>query len=95
LDRCLLLVSREALGAGHASSARKAIESQEKIAFHEERKFDFNLTFMTRALVATVTGRALFELIHPRAYAELQAGWLVYLLPMHVVVRVKSYIVQQ
>jgi hypothetical protein len=53
--------------------ARRVLK--EKMEFCEARDFDFNLTFMTRALVATVTGRALFELIHPRTLPELQAGW--------------------
>jgi hypothetical protein len=42
--------------------ARRVLK--EKISFYEGRDFDLNLTFMTRALVATVTGRALYELIH-------------------------------
>lgn len=39
------------------------------------RHFRFGLTFMTRALTATVTGRALFETIHSRDRQELQEGW--------------------
>jgi hypothetical protein len=53
--------------------ARRVLK--EKMSFCVERDFDFNLTFMTRALVATVTGRALYELIHPRPIDDLQAGW--------------------
>jgi hypothetical protein len=53
--------------------ARRVLK--EKMAFCAARDFDFSLTFMTRALVATVTGRALYELIHPRPYPDLQAGW--------------------
>jgi hypothetical protein len=53
--------------------ARRVLK--EKMSFCAERDFDFNLTFMTRALVATVTGRALYELIHPRPYSDLQEGW--------------------
>jgi hypothetical protein len=53
--------------------ARRVLK--EKMSFCTERDFDFNLTFMTRALVATVTGRALYELIHPRPYADLLEGW--------------------
>ena len=37
--------------------------------------FDFSLTFMTRALTAIVTNRALFETIHSKPPSELQAGW--------------------
>jgi hypothetical protein len=39
------------------------------------RRFDFSLNFMTRALVATVTGRALFEQIHPTPREQLEDGW--------------------
>src|SRR5262249_16548395 len=53
--------------------ARRVLK--EKMGFCAERDFDFSLTFMTRALVAAVTGRALYELIHPRPYADLKAGW--------------------
>jgi hypothetical protein len=53
--------------------ARRVLK--EKMEFCAARDFDLNLTFMTRALGATVTGRALFELIHPRTLPELQAGW--------------------
>ena len=37
--------------------------------------FDFGLTFMTRALTATVTNRALFEMVHSRPREELEYGW--------------------
>lgn len=53
--------------------ARRVLK--EKMDFCAARDFDFNLTFMTRALVATVTGRALYELIHPRPLEDLQSGW--------------------
>ena len=53
--------------------ARRVLK--EKMEFCAARGFDFNLTFMTRALVAAVTGRALFELIHPRPADDLLAGW--------------------
>lgn len=53
--------------------ARRVLK--DKMAFCEKSDFDFNLTFMTRALVATTTGRALYELIHPRPLADLQSGW--------------------
>ena len=33
------------------------------------------MTFLTRALTATVTNRALFEAIHSRPRDELEAGW--------------------
>ena len=57
--------------------------------------FHFGLAFMTRALTATVTGRALFETIHPRPRNELEDGWsqvsrtidyLMNLLPSHAFV---------
>ena len=53
--------------------ARRVLK--EKMEFCAGRGFDFNLTFMTRALVATVTGRALYELIHPKQLEELKTGW--------------------
>jgi len=55
--------------------ARRVLK--EKMSFCSTRDFDFNLTFMTRALVTTVTGRALYELVHPRPLSELQSGWKV------------------
>jgi hypothetical protein len=39
------------------------------------RRFEFTLNFMTKALVTTVTGRALFEQIHPTPRDLLQDGW--------------------
>ena len=54
--------------------------------------FHFGLAFFTRALTATVTGRALFETIHDRPRDQLEAGWiklsrivdyLIALLPNH------------
>lgn len=53
--------------------ARRVLK--EKMEACRKQGFDFNLTFMTRALVATVTGRALFELVHPRPLPDLLAGW--------------------
>ena len=40
-----------------------------------ELNFHFGLSFLTRALTATVTGRALFETIHTRPREELEEGW--------------------
>jgi len=48
---------------------------KQKMVFCGDRKFEFGLTFMTRALVTTVTGRALFEQIHSRSKPELESGW--------------------
>lgn len=53
--------------------ARRVIK--EKMKFCGDREFDFNLTFMTRALVTSVTGRALYELVHPRLLSDLKDGW--------------------
>ncbi|MDR3468137.1 MAG: putative DNA binding domain-containing protein [Xanthobacteraceae bacterium] len=53
--------------------ARRVLK--EKMEFCAAQKFEFNLTFMTRALVTAVTGRALYEPIHPRPLGDLQAGW--------------------
>ena len=48
---------------------------KEKMGDYYDQGFDFSLTFMTRALVATVTNRALFKTIHSRPREELEAGW--------------------
>lgn len=53
--------------------ARRVLK--DKIAECSTRNFQFGLTFMTRALTATVTGRALFETIHDKPRNELEAGW--------------------
>ena len=50
-------------------------EIKEKIEECSGRNFRFGLTFMTRALTATVTGRALFETIHGKPKQDLQEGW--------------------
>jgi Protein of unknown function DUF262 len=39
------------------------------------RRFDFSLNLMTRALLAAVTGRALFDQIHQTPRGELENGW--------------------
>ena len=49
---------------------------KEKIEECETTNFHFGLNFMTRALTATVTGRALFETIHSRPRGELENGWM-------------------
>ena len=46
-----------------------------KIEECARHNFRFGLTFLTRALTATVTGRALFETIHDRSRNELKDGW--------------------
>ncbi len=53
--------------------ARRVIK--EKIDECGALNFRFSLTFMTRALTATVTRRALFETIHDRPRQELEEGW--------------------
>ena len=58
---------------GKWPKARRALKS--KAADCANHGFDFTLTFMTRALTATVTNRALFEAIHSRPRDELEAGW--------------------
>lgn len=40
-----------------------------------QRGFEFDLNFLTRALVTVVKRRALFETIHPTPRDELQEGW--------------------
>lgn len=58
---------------GKWPNARRVMK--EKIDECAARHFRFGLTFMTRALTATVTGRALFETIHGRPRQELEEGW--------------------
>jgi len=58
---------------GKWAQARKVMKS--KIIDLERRNFFFDLTFMTRALNAVVTKRALFEAIHSAPKEKLEAGW--------------------
>ena len=53
--------------------ARRAMK--EKIGECADHHFEFDLTFMTRALTTVVTNRALFEVIHDRPRDELERGW--------------------
>ena len=46
-----------------------------KIGQLKQQRFEFDLTFMTRALVCTVTDHALFEHIHPVLRPQLEEGW--------------------
>jgi len=60
---------------GKWSEARRVLKAKiEKLA---AQNLQFDLTFMTRALVGVVTKRALFEQIHPVEKPELLAGWSV------------------
>ena len=65
---------------------------KERINLYNGDDFNFGLAFMTRALTAAVTGRALFETIHNRPKNELVDSWdklgrvmeyLIKLLPSH------------
>ena len=58
---------------GKWPAARRELKA--KMESCNDQGFDFGLTFMTRALTATVTNRALFELIHSRPREELKNGW--------------------
>lgn len=58
---------------GKWPTARRVIK--DKLDELSRRHFHFNLTFMTRALTAVVTRRALFETVHSRPRDELQTGW--------------------
>ena len=53
--------------------ARRIIK--QKIDSCTAQSFQFSLTFMTRALTATTTQRALFETIHGCSCEEIKAGW--------------------
>ena len=58
---------------GKWSQARKTLKA--KIGQLKQQRFEFDLTFMTRALVCTVTDHALFEHIHPVLRPQLEEGW--------------------
>ncbi len=58
---------------GKWPQARREIKS--KIDELNSRYFYFNITFMTRALTAVVTNRALFEHIHSVPKEKMVAGW--------------------
>jgi uncharacterized protein YaaQ len=58
---------------GKWPQARRDIKK--KVEALKGKNFDFDLTFMTRALTGVVTKRALYEQIHSRSREELLAGW--------------------
>jgi len=58
---------------GKWAQARRVIKS--KIDKLNQGHYYFDLTFMTRGLTAVVAQRALYETIHGRERAELEAGW--------------------
>jgi len=75
---------------GKWPKARQSLK--DKIRDLAVHRFSFDLTFMVRALVAIVNGRALFETIHQTSEVDLKAGWsklttildyLVSVLPSH------------
>lgn len=58
---------------GKWPQARRVIK--EKIETLKVNDFDFNLTFMTRALTTVVSQRALYETIHSEPKPKLISGW--------------------
>jgi hypothetical protein len=58
---------------GKWSQARRELKS--KIESLKKENFTFDLTFMTRALNAVVTQRAIFEILHKVPKEELIIGW--------------------
>jgi hypothetical protein len=75
---------------GRWPQARQVMKA--KIADLGQKRFEFDLTFMTRALTAVVKRRALFETIHKTPAEDLKLGWdrlskildyMVTLLPGH------------
>lgn len=58
---------------GKWPTARRVIK--EKLEVLKQDRFDFNLSFMTRALTTVVTKRAQLEIIHTEPRAKLVAGW--------------------
>ena len=59
---------------GKWSQARKTLKA--KMDQLREQRFEFDLGFMTRALVCTITGHALFQQIHAVERPRLEEGWL-------------------
>lgn len=58
---------------GKWPQARRVIK--EKMEVLKASEFDFNLSFMTRALTTVVSQRALYETIHTEQRPALVAGW--------------------
>ena len=58
---------------GKWSLARRTLKARSD--YLKQHRFDFDLTFMTRALVCTATDHALFEYIHSVAGPRLEEGW--------------------
>ena len=58
---------------GNWAQARRTLKS--KMDDLETKGFGFDLTFMTRALVCSVTGHALFEHVHTVQRPQLEEGW--------------------
>ena len=58
---------------GKWSQARRTLKSKSDQL--KRQSFEFNLTFMTRALVCTVTDHALFQHIHNVERPRLEEGW--------------------
>ncbi len=58
---------------GKWPQARRVVK--EKIEVLKLKDFDFNLSFMTRALTTVVSHRALYETIHTEPKPKLTAGW--------------------
>ena len=58
---------------GKWSQARRTLKAKADLL--KEQRFEFDLSFMTRALVCTVTDHALFEHIHGVERPRLQDGW--------------------
>lgn len=58
---------------GKWSHARRTLKA--KMDELKQHRFEFDLTLMTRALVCTVSGHALFEHIHTVERPRLEQGW--------------------
>ena len=58
---------------GNWPQARRVLKA--KMDQLKPERFEFDLTFMTRALVCSVTDHAIFEHIHPEPRLQLEAGW--------------------
>ena len=58
---------------GKWSQARRVMK--EKMEYLKQVNFDFDLTFLTRAITGVVTNHALYESVHTQPRTALEPGW--------------------
>lgn len=60
---------------GKWSQARRVMK--EKMEHLQKENFDFDLTFLTRAITGVTTGHALYESVHSQPKTTLEPGWRI------------------